>query len=72
MTNPFSDLCACGSETCVNCGLCLCEECCTTRHVILVYFDPTPHDEGERIYFPVCNECRPIVEAEVQRFASHA
>jgi len=39
-----------GALHCVNCERCLFERCCTTRHVIVVFSDPLPHQvEGERI-----------------------
>ena len=57
----------CNAPVCVNCKRCLCEECCTTRHVVVVFSDPLPHEvKGERIPLWVCDECRPIVVAELK------
>jgi hypothetical protein len=61
--------CGCGAPVCVNCERCLCEECCTTRHLIVVFPDPLPHEiESESIPLWVCSECRPVVEAELKGF----
>ena len=63
----------CDAPVCVNCERSLCEECCTTRHVIVLFSDPLPHEiEGERISLLVCAECRPIVEAELESLLPRA
>jgi hypothetical protein len=66
--DAFQDRCpGCDAPLCVNCARCLCRECCTARRVIVIFQDPQPHEVlAERVPLWVCDECRPVVEAELK------
>lgn len=60
----YTDKCDYGFAYCVGCGLCLCADCCTERHWVVV-FDGA--GSGELFLLPVCSECRDEVKAELTR-----